>query len=244
MFDSIGRTNDDEARGRQAWSVGIVGATATSAFAIGWLIAWLAPTPAPFLEISDPVVERWPDEHPIEILQEDPPDAPPPAAPQGAGDPIEDPIDVPAVRPFDHQAPVATDPTEGSGEGDGEGEGTGPGGDGTSTQACPEGTVCDSKERQGGSRRVHHTELERVKGADPRYPAQAMNAGYDAVRCLADLSIDSRGQVYEVVVHEDCPNAFHKAVERALLTWKYRPVRTNTGKPVEARTRIAVSFKR
>lgn len=255
MFESIGRHRDEDARWRQAQALGLAGAGFSSAILVVTLLLVLVPrsSEAPLLEpipgeIGDEQWARVDLGAPGEAGdgEEAPPPAPPPVLETPEPPAVAEPDDwEPAVRPLDTRpsTTVRSAPSHQPTSGSGTGEGTGSGG------TC-KGTDCSGDGNGGGggggdgARVLHHTQLERLGGEDPLFPAAARKAGFQEARCLASLAIDRQGRVYAVQIDEDCPPVFHRSVERALRTWTFRPQRTDAGDTVEARTRIAVRFRR
>jgi len=230
LFEHIGRDHDEDAPRRRAQSIGLLGLLVGAAgFCAGILTLVVVDDIAPALE---------PEPIPIAFVEVPQPalEAPPPAPPIRRGQASEpDPAEAPAdslPEPIDRMLRPAFAPQgdpKGSAEGqdDGSVDGTGPPG------GCDD---CSG----AGPILLHHSELVVVHRVLPRYPRRPPIA---QARCIADLEIASTGRVVAVTVR-DCPPAFHPATETALSQWRFEPVTREDGVAVEARSRIAVSFRR
>ncbi|MFO1323176.1 MAG: energy transducer TonB [Burkholderiales bacterium] len=65
--------------------------------------------------------------------------------------------------------------------------------------------------------------ITRIAGDDPTYPREAIRAGVAKGRVTARLQIDEKGNVTEVIiVSQDPPRVFEKAVRNALEGWKFK----------------------
>ncbi|MEP7183821.1 MAG: TonB family protein [Betaproteobacteria bacterium] len=63
----------------------------------------------------------------------------------------------------------------------------------------------------------------RLGGDDPVYPRAAIKAGIDKGQVVAQVKIDEKGNVYEVVIISATPpRHFDRAVIEALMTWKFK----------------------
>ena len=91
------------------------------------------------------------------------------------------------------------------------------------------------------AREFSHQELEPIRRVYPDYPQAAKDLGLPAQRCLAVVSIDPQGVPHRVDVRE-CPEVFGPPTRDAMLQWRWVPP-THEGRPVSARTTIAVTYK-
>jgi periplasmic protein TonB len=65
--------------------------------------------------------------------------------------------------------------------------------------------------------------IVRLGGDDPVYPRAAIKAGIEKGQVVAQVKIDEKGNVYEVVIISATPaRHFDRAVIEALSTWKFK----------------------
>ena len=78
-----------------------------------------------------------------------------------------------------------------------------------------------------------------VSKVEPEFPREAIQAGADAGRVKARMTVDGTGEVTRVEIIEANPRrVFDRAVVKTLSQWKFTP--GNAGRAVE----IEVEFKR
>ena len=78
-----------------------------------------------------------------------------------------------------------------------------------------------------------------VSKVEPEFPREAIQAGADAGRVKARMTVDGTGEVTRVEIIEATPRrVFDRAVVKTLSQWKFNP--GNAGRAVE----IEVEFKR
>lgn len=236
MFESVGRVRDEEQTRRRMAALALTASAAAFVAVLSQLVPD-PPSPPELLPIDDWEVALIEPDAPL--IEDRSPVFQAPAA--GGGDAEPEPEAHPyIVRPLNPVVATTVATERDPGDGKEHGPGVGPKGPGIGATACPEGARCEGL--GSGPLEIGHSELEILDRADPRFPEAARRAGYTDERCDAAVSIGRDGRVYDVKVSR-CPVVFHREVERALSRWRFAPVTTDAGAPVEARTRIRVRFR-
>ena len=76
---------------------------------------------------------------------------------------------------------------------------------------------------------------------EPAYPRVARGLALKDQHCLATVRINKAGVPINVAV-ERCPSVFHAETKRALMKWRWVPLRTKRAN-VTVRTTIAITYK-
>lgn len=85
-------------------------------------------------------------------------------------------------------------------------------------------------------------ELTALRIVPPDYPRVAVRRGLGTHRCLVKVSVANDGVPYALEIAPGCPPEFHRAIERALMKWRWEPPRW-LGEPTKAQTTVAVTFR-
>ncbi|MCB9679327.1 MAG: energy transducer TonB [Alphaproteobacteria bacterium] len=84
-------------------------------------------------------------------------------------------------------------------------------------------------------------ELVVLRREMPAYPKAAKKQHLGEERCLAKVLIGNDGVPFEVTASE-CSEAFHPALQDALMRWRWAPPECE-GESVKGQTTIGVTFK-
>lgn len=246
MFDTVGRTNDDEATKRSLTSLLITSLLcgATSAFVIGFG-AMTVVTAKPVVPPDD---DDFTEYVPVDLMPQI--DAPPPpaAAAAPAPTPEVDPI-VPEPDELDERirdlSPVVPLPLRDQPRPIGALGGVDGGEDGGQTGGrvggVPDGTGGHPLGGGGGIRRFHHNDLQTRSKPTPRYPRAAEQQGFGNQACSVDVSIDEKGIPFRVEV-SGCPDVFAAETRKAILRWRWYAPKDGRDK-IKARTTLRVVYK-
>lgn len=248
MFDSVGRTLDEDAGKRQATSVGILLLLASLISCVGLLGGLFAAKQAGIeLPIIDEVLTDITIEDALPDMPPPPPPPPPPPAAADASEEDEDdetkttPDDVTEVEELKDQIKdeMKSDSKPKGVVGGVEGgvEGGVVGG----VQGGVVGGVLGGVLGGGGPKVVHHSSVEWKRQPSPVYPsaAKGMNLGEQA--CKTTMRLDDKGVPTSVQVVSGCPQVFHQAVEEGLYQWRAYPVK-DAGKPIPVALTVMVKF--
>lgn len=82
--------------------------------------------------------------------------------------------------------------------------------------------------------------LKVVHQVPAQYPQRAFGQNYGVQKCVAHVWVDATGKAERVKV-EKCLMAFHRAVEEAVMAWRWSPP-TLQGTPVASRTKVKFDF--
>lgn len=245
MFDSVGRSRDEEAgrRGVAALLLTMAVAGAVAGAGAAWL-GWKAARE--LVELAEP------EEQLIEIVVADlaedlalpPPPPPPPAAAAAPEEPVqtEPTPDQMAEEVEELDAEVEEQVTSDAVAGvPGGVDGGEEGGDlehgviGGVEGGLPGGQLGT------GPRTFHHTEVRVRRSVQPDYPAAAYDLDLGAVVCRVRIFIDEGGVPYETRFDAGCPRVFHESARTALLRWRWYPARVD-GDKVKAQFLMAIRY--
>lgn len=222
MFETVGRTEDPEARRRHVASVGLTTAllAAGIGFQVGLATWFVTELVAPPDDDDTLIVMIEPS-----LDEEELGAAPPPPPPRGSAEAER----VEASEPTDEVAELEPEVPEtvrdvGASDAPGVEDGHADGVEGGHPDGVPLGTgdtpggkgLGGTGDGTGGPRVVHHAELRRIRAIDPRYPKAAQGMGLGRVTCDARVVIDERGVPADVDV-TGCPALFHAEIRAAVL---------------------------
>ena len=80
-------------------------------------------------------------------------------------------------------------------------------------------------------RTVHPSELTILKQVTPKFPGKADKEGYRHEECTAQIYVGEKGRPDTVEVLPNCPEVFHKSIEKAVSKWRFEPVIGEDGLP-------------
>ncbi len=81
-----------------------------------------------------------------------------------------------------------------------------------------------------------------LQKVDPKYPADAKTEKVQGT-VKVQATVDAQGNVIEATASESPDPRLSQAAVDAVKQWKFKPARTDAGKPVKVKTTITVNFR-
>lgn len=107
-----------------------------------------------------------------------------------------------------------------------------------------EGGVIDQEplpDDGSGIATVRWYEIKATRMIEPKYPEELRGQDLPDATCMVLFSINEKGKPDEVTI-SDCPEAYHRNVERAAMKWRFEPHEID-GEAKKARFALKISFK-